>query len=91
MIDALIQTDIQKIKSVVATDRFENKQVLITGGAGFIGSWLSDVLTESGAEVTIVDNFSTGRARNIDHLQTNKKIRLIEKTSAITKPTKNLK
>lgn len=41
---------------------------LITGGAGFIGSHLTDALVERGDEVTIVDNFSTGRRSNVDHL-----------------------
>ena len=39
-------------------------RVLITGGAGFIGSHLSDLLLEQGHVVTIVDNFSTGRREN---------------------------
>ena len=47
---------------------FEHR-VLITGGAGFIGSHLSDRLIERGAEVLCVDNFYTGRLRNIAHLR----------------------
>ncbi len=47
---------------------FAEKKVLVTGGAGFIGSWLCDVLLGFGAEVTAVDDFSTGRMKNIDHL-----------------------
>jgi UDP-glucose 4-epimerase len=42
---------------------------LITGGAGFIGSHLSDRLIEAGHTVTIIDNLSTGRFRNITHLE----------------------
>jgi len=42
--------------------------VLVTGGAGFIGSWLCDVLVSSDAKVACLDNLSTGMMRNIDHL-----------------------
>lgn len=44
---------------------------LITGGAGFIGSHLSETLLASGQQVTIIDNLSTGRFRNIEHLTSN--------------------
>jgi UDP-glucose 4-epimerase len=43
--------------------------VLITGGAGFIGSHLSDALIEAGHEVFIIDNLSTGSIENIVHLK----------------------
>lgn len=46
-------------------------RVLITGGAGFVGSHLCDRLIERGAEVLCVDNFYTGRLRNIAHLRDN--------------------
>lgn len=41
---------------------------LVTGGAGFIGSHLSEHLLEEGHEVLAVDNFSTGRPTNVEHL-----------------------
>ncbi len=43
-------------------------RVLITGGAGFIGSHLCDALVELGDEVTILDNLTTGTEKNITHL-----------------------
>ena len=43
------------------------KQLQVTGGAGFVGSHLVDLLMRQGHEVTVVDNFFTGRKRNIDH------------------------
>jgi len=44
-------------------------KVLITGGAGFIGSHLCDALVAKGEEVTILDNLSTGSKNNIAHLE----------------------
>ncbi len=46
-------------------------RALITGGAGFIGSHLSEQLLKSGYRVTIIDNLSTGRLQNIEHLASN--------------------
>jgi len=45
--------------------------ILITGGAGFIGSHLAESLLSRGHEVTIIDNLSTGRFENIAHLTDN--------------------
>ena len=46
-------------------------KILVTGGAGFIGSHLSEQLLSLGHHVTIIDNLSTGRFSNIAHLQSN--------------------
>jgi UDP-glucose 4-epimerase len=43
-------------------------RVLITGGAGFIGSHLCEALLDKGDEVNVIDNLSTGRKQNINHL-----------------------
>jgi len=43
-------------------------RVLVTGGAGFIGSHVCETLLQEGAEVLCLDNFFTGRRRNIEHL-----------------------
>ena len=50
--------------------------VLITGGAGFIGSHLCDTLLAEGKEITILDNLSTGSKKNISHLE--EKIRVFQ-------------
>ena len=52
-------------------------KILITGGAGFIGSHLADRLLEAGHEITIIDNLSTGRYSNIAHLEDHERVRLI--------------
>lgn len=44
------------------------KKVLVTGGAGFLGSHLCDRLVERGDDVLCVDNFFTGSKRNVEHL-----------------------
>jgi UDP-glucose 4-epimerase len=60
-------------------------KVLITGGAGFIGSHLAESCLQRGDEVTIVDNLSTGDLSNISHLQTSEafKDRLAVHTDSI--------
>lgn len=45
-----------------------SKRILVTGGAGFLGSHLCDLLLSKGHEVTCLDNFFTGRKRNVTHL-----------------------
>ena len=47
---------------------WQTKRVLVTGGAGFLGSHLCDRLIAGGAEVLCVDNFFTGRRSNVAHL-----------------------
>lgn len=54
-------------KGTVFMKAFEH--ALVTGGAGFIGSHLTDALVASGCRVTVLDNLSTGHRRNIDQLK----------------------
>jgi len=53
-------------------------EYLITGGAGFIGSHLAEDLLGRGNEVIILDNLSTGRYENIEHLLKNKSLEFVE-------------
>ena len=52
--------------------------VLVTGGAGFIGSHLCEALIEAGHKVTAIDNFSTGQASNLSNLKGESGFTLIE-------------
>lgn len=54
------------------------KRVLVTGGAGFIGSSLCHDLLDRGNEVICLDNFATGKRENISDLKVSKSFRLIE-------------
>lgn len=54
-----------------------SKTILVTGGAGFIGSHLCEKLIEQGHYVTCLDNFFTGSKKNIEHLIDNKHFELI--------------
>ncbi len=50
---------------------YKDSRILVTGGAGFIGSHLSERLLAAGAEVVCADNYFTGSRKNIAHLLTN--------------------
>ena len=53
------------------------EKVLITGGAGFVGSFLCDRLINEGHEVIVIDNFFTGKKSNLLQLQDNPNFELI--------------
>lgn len=55
----------------------ELKRILVTGGAGFLGSHLCERLLNEGHEVICVDNFYTGRKANVEHLMSNKYFEII--------------
>ena len=55
----------------MARNYFSQKRILVTGGAGFLGSHLIDRLLEQGHDVLCVDNLFTGSKRNIQHLLQN--------------------
>ena len=55
-----------------------NKTILVTGGAGFIGSNLCEALLEKGNKVVCLDNFATGKSENIAQLLKDTNFTLIE-------------
>jgi dTDP-glucose 4,6-dehydratase len=56
----------------------DGQRVLVTGGAGFVGSHLADALIARGAEVVVLDNFVTGAKENVAHLADNPRFTLVE-------------
>lgn len=62
----------------VDQQKIKNSTVLVTGGAGFIGSNLIDVLLEQNNQVICLDNFSTGKIENLEHNLENLRFKLIE-------------
>ncbi len=61
----------------MARKAYDRRRVLVTGGAGFLGSHLIDRLIERGDEVLCVDNLFTGDRRNLDHLHGHKQFEFI--------------
>ena len=59
-------------------DKLNSKNILVTGGAGFIGSNLCEELINLGANVTCLDNFSTGFRENLESIKDRPNFKLIE-------------
>ena len=67
--DETIKEDLEAIKRSIDANAFDGKRVLVSGGAGFLGSWICDILVEVGSRTTSLDNLSTGVLENIEHLK----------------------
>ncbi|MFX1571212.1 MAG: UDP-glucuronic acid decarboxylase family protein [Promethearchaeota archaeon] len=65
-----IHKDIEEIESRLKQDNisFDGKTILVTGGAGFLGSWICDVLVKQKAYCICLDNLTSGQPENILHL-----------------------
>jgi UDP-N-acetylglucosamine 4-epimerase len=59
-------------------EKLRNKSVLVTGGAGFIGSNLCETLLSNNIKIVCLDNFSTGRRENITPFLSNENFKLVE-------------
>ena len=65
-------------------------KILITGGAGFIGSHLAEELLSQGEEVYVIDNLSTGRLENVKHLAANPRFHITIETILEEKAVEDL-
>jgi UDP-glucuronate decarboxylase len=65
-----INDDVCEIDSRLSVSgiSFKGKHILVTGGAGFLGSWICDLLIKQGANLVCIDNLSSGKWDNIKHL-----------------------
>jgi UDP-glucuronate decarboxylase len=79
LVEKIVFEDVVKILASLEDEVFMDNDVLVTGGAGFLGSWLCDCLIELKAKVYCLDNFSTGKISNVEHLQTDPNFKLINK------------
>ncbi len=68
LIDKIIRGDLDALHSKVSSEGLTGSKALVTGGAGFLGSWICDFLIESNVLVDCVDDLSTGMPQNIDQL-----------------------
>ena len=76
------QNELQEIINRLEKDErmknsFNGKNVLVTGGGGFLGSWICEVLLKMDAKVVCLDNLSSGRWENISHLEKNPNFKFI--------------
>ena len=62
----------------IALNNLKNKHVLVTGGAGFIGSNIVGFLLNNGIQVSVLDDLSTGRYSNLEEFESNKLFRFIK-------------
>ncbi|NYT20979.1 MAG: SDR family oxidoreductase [Methanomicrobiales archaeon] len=74
----MIDSEIREISRNLGSISYEDSTILITGGAGFLGSWICDSLIQQNAQVICLDNLSSGRLENISHLLDNDHFRFIE-------------
>lgn len=68
MRDQIIRSDLEALGRQLEKVEILSKRITVTGGAGFIGSWLCDILAMADASIRCLDNLSTGLMPNIEHL-----------------------
>jgi UDP-glucuronate decarboxylase len=67
----------QPANRIMTQSPSRSKHILVAGGAGFLGSHLCEKLVERGDTVSCIDNFSTGRMRNVEHLTSSNRFEII--------------
>src|SRR5205807_4833382 len=67
--DPIIKEDLETIKRSIDPRSSAGKSFLVSGGSGFLGSWICDTLIQIVSRIICVDNLSTGVFENIDHLK----------------------
>lgn len=75
IIDRGVKRIINDIKDI--NFPWKSTNFLITGGAGFLGSWVTDVLVRQGSNVIVIDNLASGLESNINHLKKKENLRFI--------------
>ena len=85
MMGTTLESDGECVRNSV--ELLRSKSVIVSGGAGFIGSWLCDFLIQGGARVCCLDNFSTGLKSNVAHLLRNSTFTLMQ--FDVTRPQLN--
>jgi len=68
--DHNIRSGLEELLKQLNEDQLRSKKVAVTGGAGFIGSWLCDAFVLADASVRCFDNLCTGLLTNVEHLVT---------------------
>jgi len=79
-----MKDDIKTVLQNMSPVDFKGKTALVTGGAGFLGSWMCEVLTSQKARVICLDNLSSGIKANIEQLLQNDNFQFMERD--ITEP-----
>jgi len=78
-VNKIIIDGLKDLETRFPANSFDGEKILVTGAAGFIGSWITDLLTLKKAKVTGLDNFSTGLSENIDHLNEKPNFKMLKK------------
>jgi UDP-glucuronate decarboxylase len=79
-----MKNDVKTLLQNMGPLDFKDKTALVIGGAGFLGSWMCEVLTNQKARVICLDNLSSGLKANIEHLLQNDNFQFMERD--ITEP-----